>query len=282
METNTPFILVAFDGSPDADLALHWAIATAALGGQTLKVVVAADPPEDVAPKFREQARRWANAATAQARTTLDGTEVSAEVVLEHGETLSVLLDAAEGADLLVAGSRGHGLWDAPWIGSVSHHLVGRAPCPVVVVRRAHHPHAGKIVVGVDGSPASVRALGFAAERASMTGEEVVAVHAYQHLSIAAGGRTGIQAIDLDTEVEDAAERLAAELVAGVSVDHPDATVRSVAVPGRAGRVLSRLADDASLVVVGSRGRTPVQEIVLGSVSSEVLHKAECPVLVVR
>lgn len=281
MQTDDPFLLIAYDGSPDADLALHWAIRTAELSRVFLEVVVVADPPEKVAPKLREQARRWAQATTASARSTLADTEVVSDVVLEYGETLPVLLEAAAGASLVVVGSRGHGLWDAPWVGSVSHHLVGRAECPVVVVRRAHHARASRIVVGVDGSPASVRALGFAAERASLTGEEVLAVHAYQHLSFAAGGRTGVQAIDLDTEVEDAAERLAAELVAGISIDFPDVKLRSVAVPGRAGRALTRLADDASLVVVGSRGRTPVQELVLGSVSSEVLHKAECPVVVV-
>jgi len=58
--------------------------------------------------------------------------------------------------------------------------------------------------------------------------------------------------------------------------------LRSTAVVGTAGRVLARLSDDASLVVVGSRGRTEWKELLLGSVSQEVLHRAECPVVVVR
>ena len=52
--------------------------------------------------------------------------------------------------------------------------------------------------------------------------------------------------------------------------------------PANRTRVLVRLSDDASLVVVGSRGRTPVQELLLGSVSQETLHRAACPVVVVR
>jgi nucleotide-binding universal stress UspA family protein len=278
----SPFVLVAYDGSPDADVGLEWAIDTARLTGARMKVVVAADPPSRLPMAFREQARRWTHAVTSSARSTTGDAGVSAEVLLEYGDALPVLLRACEGASLVVVGSRGHSLWDAPWIGSVSQHLAGRAASPVVVVRRMHNPAARRIVVGVDGSPSSVRALGAAAQRASLTTEEVLAVHAYQHLSLAAGGRIGVQAIDLSTEVEDAAERLAAELVAGIAIDYPDVKLRSVAVIGRPARVLAHLADDASLVVIGSRGRTPLQELVLGSVSAEVLHKAECPVMVVR
>lgn len=278
----SPFILVAYDGSPDADVGLEWAVDTARLTGARMKVVVAADPPSRLPVAFREQARRWTHAVTTSARSTTGDAGVSTEVLLEYGDALPVLLRACEGASLVVVGSRGHSLWDAPWVGSVSHHLLGRTRCPVAVVRRPHNPASPRIVVGVDGSPASVRALAAAAQRASLTGEEVLAVHAYQHFSLAAGGRIGAQSTDIGTEVEDAAERLAAELVAGIAIDFPDVALRSVAVLGRAARVLANLADDASLVVVGSRGRTPVQELVLGSVSAEVLHKVECPILVVR
>lgn len=282
MQTGVNFIVAAYDGSPDAEVGLAWAVKAAELSRSSLKVVVAADPPGRLPTSFREQARRWTHAVTSAARSAVGEADVHCEVLLEYGEALPVLLRAAEGADLLVVGSRGHSLWDAPWVGSVSHHLVGRTRCPVAVVRRPHNPASRRIVVGVDGSPASVRALGAAAQRASLTGEDVLAVHAYQHFSLAAGGRIGAQSTDIGTEVEDAAERLAAELVAGIAIDYPDVALRSVAVLGRAARVLANLADDASLVVVGSRGRTPVQELVLGSVSAEVLHKAECPILVVR
>jgi nucleotide-binding universal stress UspA family protein len=276
------FVLVAYDGSPDAELGLTWAIDTARLTGTRIKVVVAVDSPLRPAAPVLEQERRWIDAVTSAARSRVSEAGVSADVVLEYGEALPVLLRACQGAELVVVGSRGHGLWDAQWLGSVSQHLAGRPECPVAVVRRPHNPAARHILVGIDGSPASVRALSEAARRASLTGEDVLAVHAYQHHSMAAGGRIGVQAIDLSTEVDDAAEKVAAELIAGVAVDFPDVELRSSAVIGRAGRVLAHLADDASLVVVGSRGRTPVQELILGSVSGEVLHKAECPVLVVR
>jgi len=282
MSIRTPSVLVAYDGSTDAELALTFGIETAELTGVPLKVVVVNDAAEPLGSSVNTQAERWAETITARARVGTAEVDLPVDIVLEHGGALPVLLDLATAATVLVVGSRGHNLWDTLWLGSTSQHLAGHADCTVAVVRRRHNPRAKRILVGIDGSVASRRALEFAVERAAGTGEEVVAVHAFQDSSFAAGGRIGALAVDIETDAIEAAECRAAELVAGIGLSAPDVVVRSSAVVGRAGRVLCRLADDASLVVVGSRGRTPVAELVLGSVSQEVLHKAECPVAVVR
>lgn len=281
MTTQATPILVGYDGSPDANLALHWAIATGELTAAPVKVVVAAEDTDNLPLNVRDTVRRWSHTVTADARRATAEVDIATEVVLESGAPLPVLLDAAADASLVVVGSRGHGLWDTLWVGSTSQHLAGRTSCPVAVIRPPHNPVARRILVGIDGSPASRRALAFAAARGARTGEEVLAVHAYHYAPFAQGGRIGALAQDIDAATVEAAERQAAELVAGVAAEQPDAVVRSTAVVGRAGRVLSRLADDASLVVVGSRGRTGVQELVLGSISHEVLLRAECPVVVV-
>jgi nucleotide-binding universal stress UspA family protein len=282
MSTGSPFIVVAYDGSSDADLALLWGIRTAELTHQNLRVVVVALATSQQPLQIRDYEEHRAHSAAASARDAVKVAEgIEAEVLLERGWTVPTLLRAAEGAGLVVAGSRGHNSFEAHWLGSVSQHLAGHAACPVAVVRRTHNQHAKKILVGVDGSPASEHALRYAAERATLTGESVVAVHAYQFPTFSGTG-LAVLPIDIDTELVDASERLAAELVAGIAEDYPDVRLRSTAVVGRAGRVLARLSDDASLVVVGSRGRTPWKEMLLGSVSQEVLSRAECPVVVVR
>jgi nucleotide-binding universal stress UspA family protein len=51
-----------------------------------------------------------------------------------EGHPTAVLLDAAQGADLLVLGRRGHGGAVSALLGSVSHHCIQHAECPVVVV----------------------------------------------------------------------------------------------------------------------------------------------------
>jgi nucleotide-binding universal stress UspA family protein len=61
------------------------------------------------------------------------------------GHPAQVLLDAADGADLLVVGSRGHGGFAEAMLGSVGQHLVHHAPCPVVIIRgKETAPHPGR------------------------------------------------------------------------------------------------------------------------------------------
>ena len=76
-----------------------------------------------------EAALRW---AVRQAERT--GAEVEVRPHVVEGRAAQVLVDASEGADLLVVGSQGHGGFAAA-LGSVSQHCVSHAPCPVVVVR---------------------------------------------------------------------------------------------------------------------------------------------------
>lgn len=284
MSTDKNTVVIAYDGSADADLALEWGLHTAELTHRDVRVVVVAQTADTQPVQVRDYEEHRVHSAAAAARDAVKtARDIEAEVVVERGWTVPTLLRAAEDAGLLVAGSRGHNALETRWPGSVSQHLAGHAGCPVAVVRPAHNPRSHQILVGVDGSPASESALRYAADRAALTGESVLAVHAYQ-LPMFSGTATGLAVlpIDVDTEIVDDAERLAAELVAGMAEDHPGVALRSTAVIGRAGRVLARLSDEASLVVVGSRGRTPWQELLLGSVSQEVLHRAECPVIVVR
>ncbi|MCW2856881.1 MAG: UspA domain protein [Marmoricola sp.] len=274
-------IVVAFDGSDESTLALHWAVETAVRGRRELRAVVAAMDPMTVAAPLRQYEEEFAASAAALARDIIKHSTVPGSVDVRRGLTVPVLLEESAGAALVVCGSRGHGVIENHWLGSVSQHLAGHAACPVAVIRPAHNPRATTILVGVDGSPASVRALEFACDRAALGSEEVVAVHAYEYPAFSSPG-LAVLPEDVDTTVVDAAERLAAELVVGVRIDYPDVALRSTAVVGRPARVLARLSDDASLVIVGSRGRHAFTEMLLGSVAQEVLHRAECPVVVVR
>ena len=77
-------------------------------------------------------------------------------------------------------------------------------------------------------------------------------------------------------------ERLLAESVAGTRAAHPGVTLFQEAIPVRPAQVLVDASARASLVVTGSRGRGAFAGMLLGSVSHEVLHRARCPVAVVR
>jgi len=272
--TPTRRILVAYDGSADAELALRWAAEEARATGRGLRVVTVDDAITSP----------WGAAAVHRGENVLAGVEerfADLDVELESrvGHVTGELLRASVSDDLLVVGSRGHGRAEDLLIGSVSQHLARHAPCPVVVVRPPHDADARSIVVGVDGSATSSAALDHACRRAERTGETVVALHAW---------RTHAPSTDVWNSEPRAQEGLTdrevllAESVAGMRVDHPDVVIEQEAVPVAPVRCLVDASRGASLLVVGSHGLGFFGGLLLGSVSQAVLQRAECPVAVVR
>jgi nucleotide-binding universal stress UspA family protein len=273
-------IVVAYDGSPDAQTALTWAVRTAILTEQAV-VAVVATATDDLMP---QRSLLWGDeldeVRESAERILGEALVADSAVDLRPGPAVSVLLEAAKGASLLVVGSRGHGQVAGAVAGSVSQHLARHASCPVVVARPVAHPGAARIVVGVDGSGGSDAALEFACRRAELTGEEVVVVHGWRDGSASGTTRREVPAEFMERIAEE--ERLLAEAVAGVQADHPDVHLEPEAIPVVAWRALADASAVATLVVVGSRGRGAFAGMLLGSVSQQVLHHAQCPVAVVR
>jgi nucleotide-binding universal stress UspA family protein len=273
-------IVVAYDGSPDAQTGLTWAVRTALLTEQPV-VAVVATATDDLTP---ERSLLWGD--------HLDEVRESAEkilgealvadsaVELRAGPVVPVVLEAAQDASLLVVGSRGHGQVAGTVAGSVSQHVARHAACPVVVARPVAHPSARRIVVGVDGSGGSDAAVEFACRRAELTGEDVVVIHGWRDGRATGTTRREVPAEFMDRIAEE--ERLLAESVAGVRSAHPDVHIESEAIPVVAWRALADASAAATLVVVGSRGRGAFAGMLLGSVSQQVMHHADCPVAVVR
>ena len=273
-------IVVAYDGSPDSQTALTWAVRSALMTDQPV-VAVVATATDDLVPQGAllwgeplEEVRASAERILGEAMLA------DTAVELRPGPAVQVLLDASENAAMLVAGSRGHGQVAGAIAGSVSQHLARHAACPVVVVRPPAHPGVSRIVVGADGSGGSDAALEFACQRAELTGEEVTVVHGWRDGGATGTTRREVPAVFMDRIAEE--ERLLAEAVAGVHVAHPDVHLETVAVPVVAWRALADASGAASLLVVGSRGRGAFAGMLLGSVSQQVLHHAQCPVAVVR
>ena len=134
-------IVVGVDGSEASKAALRWAVEEARLRGATLRVVYAWSIPlvlvpgaavaeSDVAP-VQADAEQMVDRLVQE--VAADGVTVEGAAV--EGVPASVLVEAAEGADLLVVGSRGHGGFAGLLLGSVSQQCAHHAPCPVVIVR---------------------------------------------------------------------------------------------------------------------------------------------------
>jgi nucleotide-binding universal stress UspA family protein len=131
------------------------------------------------------------------------------------------------------------------------------------------------IVVGYDGSEAAKRAL----ERATTLGGEhnrvVVVAAAESH------ARTGItEGAHLDPSEVERRRRDLDDAQAYLSKRGVEA--ETIEAQGDPGDVIVEAAKDADLAIVGSRGLNPLQRLLMGSVSSKVVHRAECDVLVVH
>jgi nucleotide-binding universal stress UspA family protein len=166
-------------------------------------------------------------------------------------------------------------------LGSVSQHVARHADCPVVVVREPEDHSATRIVVGVDGGPAGEAALGFAFDEAARRGSPLTAVQSYGEHTLSG---TGV-VLPMERpagEVRATYERELYALLVPWKEKFPDVTVRAEVVPGHPVRLLRDVSERAALVVVGSRGRGGFASLLLGSVSTGVLHRARCPVVVVR
>ena len=159
-------------------------------------------------------------------------------------------------------------------VGSVSQQVVHHAHVPVAVVRHTRWPVAPRrVVVGVDGSPPSRRALAWALEEARRRGAMLEAVHAWSE-----HGRLSVA----DADGEQAAREQLAVAVGDVDTSVLAQPVGQVVVHGSAGPAIVDVAAGAELVVVGSRGLGGFKELLLGSVGQHVAHHAPCPVIVVR
>lgn len=135
-----------------------------------------------------------------------------------------------------------------------------------------------RIVVGVDGSPSSMKALRWAIGQAKLTGAEVEAVIAWSYPSSYGLAPFSEGAADFEGD----AGKLLIEALAQVSGIAPDVVVEPLVVQGHAADVLVRTAEGADLLVVGSRGHGGFAGMLLGSVSQYCVHHASCPVLVLR
>lgn len=286
-------IVVGVDGSAASKVAVDWAARDAAMKGLDLKLVHALNPPvvmafpevpmppgylqwqEGEARKFLDAAAEVAAAAAKQAAKDVN---ISHEML--SGSSIPTLVEASKGAHMIVVGCRGHGALARGLLGSVSNALAHHALCPVAVIHDEDplmpHPSEAAVVVGVDGSPASEKALAIAFEEASLRGVDLLAVHAWSDSTVFEFPGT-----DWST-LQAMGEKTLSERLAGWQERYPDVLVRRTVVADRPARQLIEQAESAQLLVVGSRGRGGFAGLLLGSVSTAVVNAARTPVIVAR
>ena len=298
MSTPALRVLVATDGSECAEMAvdlaanIDWPAGTEIVVAQAVETEVTLagdlwsrallDGAADIKSARRAEAQQLVqDVGERLARPGLD-----VRIVVLEGRAATAIVDQARSmaADLVIVGSRGHGTIEAMLLGSVSAEVVDHSPAPVLVARRRT---INNVILAWDGSSCA----SYAAEvLATWPIFAHSTVHVCSVADLGAPWWTGFPApgsADLLQYYEDASEvsrqqhkELALEMAAqlrsaGIAAD---ADARS----GDAATALLGAAEasGADLIVMGTRGRTGVVRMVLGSVARNVLQHATCSVLI--
>lgn len=297
MAANTP-VVVGTDGSAHAELAVRWAAQHARMRGAPLLIATAVSAPvaygmgghlpQDFFVALENDGKRIVDEATQIARETAPSLSIETTVLLEA--TGPALLELSEKAQTIVVGTRGLSGLASAFMGSISSLVARHAACPVVVVRTPSHsgsdpvgesvPVSGPVLVGVDGSENSAKAVEEAVREASLRGATLIAIHAWSDVPLSTMDPIA-QVSGLFDEAS-VADAVLSEQLAGYATDYPDVNVEHIVALDRPDSAILDRAEGAQLVVVGSRGRGGFAGLMLGSTSIKVLRSAHCPVMVVH
>jgi nucleotide-binding universal stress UspA family protein len=293
-------ILLATDGSSASDRAIELVAATAWPAGSHLQlihvadgllgvyagmpgVVVSTEAVEADIEADRERRQKLLDGAAA--RLVAPGRSVATQIV--QGRTANSIVDAARaaGADLIVLGSHGRGALGSAVLGSVAAEVVEYATTPVLVVRAAP---ISRLVLADDGSSSAAAARALLGRMPGFRGLSVRVVSVSEHQP----GWFGWLQPEAAAEIQGLEEAIQAdfkkhESIAAATADELSAAglvADGVAPVGDPGTEIVRAAATfgADLIVMGTRGQTGFERLLLGSVARKVLQRAHCSVLVVR
>jgi nucleotide-binding universal stress UspA family protein len=281
-------VLYTTDGSEGALSAARFLAGFAHRRDTHVHIVTFLGDEDDAAGEAILEATRAAIGDFAGHVTTAAGRVLcgASEVVELTGMTAKEI-----GADLVVVGSRGLSPIARFLLGSVAEGVARYAPCPVLLARPTRGASLDRVIVGIDGSDASQEAAVWVGEHLPLPpGCEVQLTAVVSPARAAAGIGPDIPFVDLDERLADAAEAERSQI--GQALD------RAAGVLEGRGWNVSRQARPAAgeadglidaatyaaadLVVVGARGQSAIERVLLGSVSERVLHYAPCSVLIVR
>lgn len=293
-------ILLAIDGSRASDRAIELVATLGWPNGSEVRVINVADALLGVyagmpgvvvsgeaveADMEADHEGRQKHLDEASERLVAPGRSVETKII--DGRPASSIVEAAREskADLIVLGSHGRGPLGSAVLGSVAAEVVEYATTPVLVVRT---DKVSRLVLADDGSPSAAAARALLGRMPGFRGLPVRVVS----VSERAPGWFGWlqpeapaeiqaleEAIQADFKEHESTAAAAAEELASAGL-----LAEGVALIGDPASEIVRVADafDADLIVMGTRGKTGFERLLLGSVARKVLQRAHCSVLVIR
>jgi len=278
-------IVVGFTGDTSDSGALEWAVEYAqALDVEIELVHVVDDSWGAIAANLAEtallQAEHQLREVAQRARESAPGVTFHSYVTV--GSPTEALTDRSSGTDLLVVGTRAQGRIDERLFGTRGAQIASRAHCSVVIVPERNDDVAAAtgsgVVVGVDGSDASISAVKFAAQYADRYREPLQAVYAWNPPT----PWTGVEAFEWPTVPSDDDHLVLAQSVAGITDSYPELELKLTVASALPADALNAAARGARLLVVGTHGRRGLSKFWLGSVSRDVAQLMPCPIAVIR
>jgi nucleotide-binding universal stress UspA family protein len=281
--TDAAQVMVGIDGSPFGDDALRWAVDEGHLRRTEVVALLAWDylhqlpapggPPFD--PEYRQEIATTALQALLYRVLGVRGSSVTARAVF--GLAAPVLLDQVRNASLLVIGARGLGRLRGLLLGSVSQRCTHLCPVPLAIVRNEPVP-TGNIVVGVDGTEISARALSWAVTEARLRQCPLTVLRAIGDRS---SGLETVAFARAGQPDQSGAHEMTDRMIAAATGEAPTPPVEIAIVSSEPARSLVDASADAQLLVVGNPRYSSLGGVMLGSVAQQVAHHAQCPTVLV-
>jgi nucleotide-binding universal stress UspA family protein len=291
-------VVLAIDGSAPSAVAVDLVSHVAWPAGTTIRIIQAIQTGADLfggpwpavaaaqADRVEAASRRHAESAVREAAARVARADLTAETGVLLGRASTAILDEARTsrADLIVVGGRGHGMIESMLLGSVSAEVVDHSATPVLVARMST---VDRIVLAWDGSSVASRAVEVLRRWPVFRKAAVCVVSVAE---IVHPWWTGFPPADPDdlttiSEAADASRARHGELARTMAAELREAGLSAEADPREgdvAAEILHSAADfGADLIALGTRGRSDLERLVLGSVARNVLQHARWSVLLV-
>ncbi|MFB4294903.1 universal stress protein [Nonomuraea sp. ATR24] len=279
-------ILVGYDESPESHYALRWAVEEARLRKLPVLVCHAVHWPYALKPAVQEVLAQMEQVARGVVEEGLRrvrdlAPEMDVQPLLGRGTPSAVLVEAGREAELTVLGSRGQGGFDGLQVGSAAVQVPAHSSRPVVVVRPPLLPpssQGARILVGLDGSSASLAAFDFALDEAALRGGTLRAMCCWGDCG-SSSWHEPLPFVDSHA-LRRGAEARFREVALQRAGRYPEVSVTTEFVTERPERALIEAARDSTLLVLGNRGNESPACLLLGPVTQAALLGSWCPVAV--
>lgn len=230
-------------------------------------------------PKSRRLVWEPCNMALAQAKKLAEAAGAMIRPICEEGVLHErIVARAEEGSrDLIVLGTRGHGVLERTLAGSVTRRVIEFSQIDVLVVPAQAQLAWNRILLATDGTANSQAAAGRALDLTQSYGNELKVVSVINLPAQIEGEEAGMAPALFDlhqgyvSEVTAQASRLGVRTEGFIRRGRPHLAIVELAQELR-----------ADLIVMGSHGRTGLKRFLFGSVAEKVISQAPCPVLVVK